>query len=177
MTPSESVCGSPLEALEAQIHAQRSEIQQEIDDLRSHQGPLLDPTGQSSGSSARLKKRVLKDTSTPLDISSHLLQSSASDVRPPRAPFSTHEQISGNPADVTPTVKEQYMRSIVDEPGEMLETGGSLPGYPGPVALSALISERIYDEHMRAAGGKFFIYHFYLFSHYLISSSRANPND
>jgi len=119
----------------------------------------------------------LKDPLTPLEISSHPSQSSAGDFRPPRAPFSTHEQISGNPADVTPAVKEQYMRSIVDEPGEMLGTGGSLPGYPGPVALSALIGERIYDEHMRAAGGKFFIYHFYLFSHYLIPSSRANPND
>jgi len=120
----------------------------------------------------------LKDSlTTPLEISSHPLQSSARDFRPPRAPFSTHEKISGNPADVTPAVKEQYMRSIVDEPGEMLGTGSSLPGYPGPAVLSALIGKRIYDEHMRTARGKFFIYHFYLFSHYLTPSSRANPND
>jgi len=171
------MCGSPQETLGAQIHAQRSEIQQEIDDLEAHQGPLLDPTGQSSAPSADLKKRASKDPPTPLEISSHPPQFSAGGFRHPRAPFSTREQISGNPADVTPAVKEQYMRSIVDEPGEMLGTCGSLPGYPGPVALSALIGERIYDEHMRAAGGKLSIYHFYLFSHYFVSSSRANPNN
>ena len=88
------------------------------------------------------------------------------------------------------------MRSIVGESGETLGMGGSLPGYPGPVALSALIGERIYDEHMRAAGGKFFLIpdyvrdsrlkqlyflFYFLFSHlltcFLIFSSRADPND
>jgi len=78
----------------------------------------------------------LKDSlTTPLKISFHPLQSSARDFRSPRTPFTMHEKISGNPVDVTPAVKEQYMRSIIDKPGEMLETDSSLPGYPGPVAL------------------------------------------
>ncbi|KAF5353346.1 hypothetical protein D9756_007797 [Leucocoprinus leucothites] len=97
--------------------------------------------------------KTLNDVPTPLEMSSHPSRSSfAENVKPPRAPFSTHERISGQPSDVVPAVREQYLRSIAYEPGEMVGTGGSLPGYLGPAALSALIGERIYDEHMRVAG-------------------------
>jgi hypothetical protein len=87
-------------------------------------------------------------------MSSHPSRSSsAEDVNPPWAPLSTREHISGKPSTAIPAVREQYVRSIINEPGEMVGTGGALPGYPGPAGLSALIGERIYDEHMRVAGG------------------------
>ena len=173
MTPSGSVCESPREALtsesDTKIYSQRSENQSDVNDSRGHPVRLVPPDPIShtvSGLSSepppvQVKKsvpQVLNDFPTPLEMSSNLSQSSsAEDPKFPRAPFSTHEQISGKPSDVAPAIKEQYVRSIVNEPGEMVGTGGSLPGYPGPAALSALIGERIYDEHMRASGGIFSI--------------------
>ncbi|KAJ3560764.1 hypothetical protein NP233_g10622 [Leucocoprinus birnbaumii] len=154
----------------AQIRAQQRDVQRDIDNLkdRQSQGVLLTTSSaiQSSGiatTQARHPVSLVLHGSTPLGTPPHPSRSSsAEDVRiedvrseddkPPRAPFSTHEQISGRPSDVIPEIQEEYVRSIVYEPGEMVATGGTLPGYPGPAALSALIGERIYDEHMRAAG-------------------------
>ncbi|KAF9442809.1 hypothetical protein P691DRAFT_764860 [Macrolepiota fuliginosa MF-IS2] len=116
--------------------------------------PMLAPTSLTTRLAAQHR---IDEIQTPLDLSAHPSRSSsAEDASPARAPPSTHEQISGTRVDVIHPLREQYFRSAAEMDDSETQmgsgAGGVLPGYPNPAELNALIGERMYDDHMRAAG-------------------------
>lgn len=154
---------TPSTAPGAQIRAQQGDVDRDAEGLKRQARPGAVPTSTPPAqppkgqlpAEVRSTAQTELGTPTSLNISSHPSRSSSAEEISPRAQLSTREQISGKPSNIIEPLREEYIKSVIDDSNTSFGTGGTLPGYPSQAGLGVLIGERMYDDHMRAAGGTY----------------------